>query len=357
VFLRIGLLVLAAGAAVVPVPATLVEAWYARRVYPLLQPPITRLSNQAPFALLDVALGVLLAWIALNAFRIVRGPRKGGRLSALARAASHAAALGAVAYLAFLLLWGLNYRRVPLDRRVDFSRTRVTPAAARSLTGRVVTRVNALQGDLPRGSWPDWPRTVELLSGSFSRVQQQLGSGWTAQPGVPKWSVLSWYFQRAAVDGMTDPFFLEVLVNRTLMPFERPAVLAHEWAHLAGFASESEASFVGWLACLQGPPVLEYSAHVSLLWHLLPGLPPGEREAVSRRLDPRVRADLRAIAHRLSATSPRVRETAWRVYDRYLKANRVEQGVRSSGEALDRFLGTRLSDTWVPALTPSSSRP
>jgi len=356
VIFRIGLLVLALAAAFAPLPAPLVEAWYAGRVYPSLQPAVTGLSNRVPFAVFDVLLAAVVVWLAATAVRIVRGPRKESRLSAAFRGLANVVALAAIVYLAFLLLWGLNYRRVPLERRVDFSRSRVTPAAARSLAATVVKRVNLLQGQLPRASWPDWPETADALKGPFLRVQRQLGAGWAARPGVPKWSILSFYFERAAVDGMTDPFFLEVLVNRSLLPFERPAVLAHEWAHLAGYAGESEASFVGWLSCLQGPPAVEYSAHLSLLWHLLPSLPAPEREAITRQLHQDARDDLRAIARRLASTSPAIRRVAWRAYDGYLKANRVEEGVRSYGQAVDLMLGTRLSDTWVPALARAPGR-
>ena len=323
---------------------------------PSIQPAVTGLSNRAPFALLDVLLAAGLTWIVFTGVRVVRGPRTGGRLWAIVRAASTAAALAGVIYLAFLALWGLNYRRVPLERRLDFARGRVTAAAARSLTATVVARANALRPGLPDASWPDWPRTAATLAEPFLSVQRQLGASWSLRPGNPKWSLLSWYFERAGVDGMTNPLFLEVLVNRSLLPFERHAVLAHEWAHLAGYPRESEASFVGWLACLQGPPPAQYSAHLSLLGHLLPGLPASEREDVLRRLHPEVRDDLRAIARRVAAASPAVRQAAWRVYDGYLKANRVEQGVRSYGEALDLVLGSRLSDHWVPALAGSPRR-
>jgi hypothetical protein len=60
------------------------------------------------------------------------------------------------------------------------------------------------------------------------------------------------YFKAAGVEGMTDPFFLETLVAGDLLPFERPFVIAHEWSHLAGFANEGEANFLGWLTCMKG---------------------------------------------------------------------------------------------------------
>lgn len=352
-FVRAGLVVLALAAAFVPLPASLVESWYARGLYPALQPAVTGLSNRVPFALFDLLLILAAAALALALLRTARGPRQGSRVFALIRMGASAAAVAAVVYLAFLAVWGLNYRRVPLERRVDFAKERVTVAAAAALAERAVDRAGALQPQLPRAAWPGWEETADALSAPYARVQRQLGSAREARPAAPKWSLLTFYFERAGVDGMTDPFFLEVLVNQSLLPFERPAVLAHEWAHLAGYADESEASFVGWLACLQGPPTAEYSAHLSLLWQLLPSLPAPERDKLTRRLDPGVREDLRAIARRVSSASPVVRDTAWRVYDRYLKANRVEEGVRSYGKALDLLLGTRLSDRWVPSLTPS----
>ena len=123
---------------------------------------------------------------------------------------------------------------------------------------------------------------------------------------------------------------------------------AHEWAHLAGYADESEANFIGWLVCLQGPPAAEYSGQLALLWQVLPALSREDRQAAVKTLSPGVRADLAAIADRLSKATPVLREASWRVYDKYLKANRVEKGVRSYDAALELMLGTRFSAGWVP---------
>jgi hypothetical protein len=38
------------------------------------------------------------------------------------------------------------------------------------------------------------------------------------------------------------------------------------------------------------------------------------------------------------------------LYDRYLKANRVESGIRSYGEVLRLMLGTRFTGEGVPVL-------
>ena len=55
------------------------------------------------------------------------------------------------------------------------------------------------------------------------------------------------------------------------------------------------------------------------------------------------RADLRAIAARLARdVRPRVSAAGWRVYDEYLKANRVEAGAASYAQVVRLVLGTAL---------------
>lgn len=345
---RLALILAALGAALVPLPPSWVEQLYSERAYLVLQRVLTPASNRVPFALLDLLVGAAAAWLVLSLVRAVRGRRKTGVLRGAGIFLFRLGAAAAVVYLAFVLLWGLNYRRVPLSRRLSFSSERVTADATRSLARTVVRRANALRA-AGQGQGAEWAQVPALIGPSFEKVQGQLAGVHPAAGGTPKQTLLTYLFERSGVDGMTDPFFLEVLVNRSILPFERPVITAHEWAHLAGYADESEANFIGWLVCLQGPPAAEYSADLALLWQVLPALPAGEREALVRQIDPRVRGDLRAIAARVSRATPMLRHISWRVYDRYLKANRVEKGVESYDAALTLLLGTRLSDGWVPA--------
>ena len=345
--LRLGFICAAIGAAVVPLPASWVEALYSRRVYLALQHALTPFSNHVPFALFDALLALASAWVVATLLRLPRRWRKDGAVRASASLVLAWVTAAAIAYLVFVAAWGLNYRRSPLTAKLSFSRQRVTDAAVRELASRVVVRANALRA-AAIGRGPEWEDVTVLLEPSFARVQRQLAPVAPAVPGRPKRTVLTLWFERTGVDGMTDPFFLETLVNSSILPFERPVVTAHEWAHLAGYADESDANFIGWLVCLQGPPAAEYSAQLALLWQVLPALPGEDRTAMMKLVSAPVRADLRAIADRLAKTTPALREASWRVYDRYLKANRVEKGIRSYDAALELLLGTRFRGGWVP---------
>jgi hypothetical protein len=190
------------------------------------------------------------------------------------------------------------------------------------------------------------PDTVSLER-SFADVQRVLGARRTAVPGVPKVSVLTWYFRRAGIDGMTDPFFLEIIVNPEVLDIERPFVVAHEWAHLAGYANESDANFLAWLTCVRGDPRAQYSGWVASYEYAARALPREDRRALTP-LDPGPREDLRMIAARYARTSPAVRRAAQGLNDSYLRANRVAEGIGSYEAVLRLMLGTRFDPGWTP---------
>ena len=250
---RSAVVLAAAAAALLPLPASWIERWYSNGIYPSFQTRMTTAGNAVGVALFDVLIAVVAVVAIVSVVRRVRRRRQTGFLRTAATALRDLVVLAACVYLAFLFAWGLNYRRVPLERKVDYAESRVTPDAARDLARASVQRLNELHG-AAHGDAPA-KRTLEQ---AFVAAQQRLGASRFATPGVPKRSVLELYFRRAAIDGMTDPFFLEVILNPDVLPFERPFVLAHEWGHLAGYADESEASLLAWLTCLEGDERAQY---------------------------------------------------------------------------------------------------
>jgi hypothetical protein len=257
------------------------------------------------------------------------------------RLASRTVVLAAVVYVAFLAAWGLNYRRLPLAEKIEFDERAITPAALVAFADRAVDAVNELypqaHAELNRRADPD-----TSLVDAFARVQIRFGLARAAEPGRPKVSLLNPYFRAAAVDGMTAPVAAETLLVSDLLPIERPFVVAHEWSHLAGFADEGEASFVGWLTCLEGDAVDQYSGWLFAYGQAARALAVDERRAAAGRLAPGPQGDLQAIADRRArGVRPAVSSAGWQVYDRYLKANRVERGAESYGDVLRLMLGAK----------------
>jgi len=339
--------------ALAPVPAWVVDQIYSRDMYPWLQTWLTMATNLLPLAVLDVLVVGLVALVVVRIARLWRVAHKRGFVDATWEALRRVVRFSAVIAILFLWTWGCHYRRLPLETSLPGG----TAASPSQSSLRVaVAEANALAARL-RPGLADVDQSYEALAGQLrvpmNTALEALDRPVLRTPGRPKYSlILTPYFTMAGVNGMLNPFALEAIVHPDLLPFERAFVLAHEWGHLAGQADEAEASAVGWLACMHGPPAAAYSASLYLIIEASAALPGSARRAVIGQLDPGVRRDLEAITVRQQRRSPRVQRVAVRAYDEFLRANRVEDGTASYARALTLILSPSIYDA-MGGYTPS----
>jgi Protein of unknown function (DUF3810) len=351
--------------AVMPTSSAWVERTYSTSFYIALQRRLTALTNYVPISLLEVgavALAALFAMHAVGRWRSGRLARmRGQRAGTLAGLVLDTAALAAVVYLLFLALWGLNYRRASIVARFDHDASRVTAESVDRLARFAASRLNALHPVAHARSWPELGALPASMGGAFAAAQRDSALDRIAVPGRPKWTLLTPYFVRAGIDGMTDPFFLEVLVNGEILPFERHSIVAHEWAHLAGFAHEAEAGFLGWLTTTRGDEQAQYSGWLTVYAYAAGALDDERQARLAWALESGPTEDLRAIERRVAAAAPGLRAVARTAYDRFLRANRVESGVRSYGELVTLIAGCRVDRSGRPvrrsASAPASRAP
>ena len=345
-FLAVGL-ALAAG--FTPIPSTTIERWFSTGFYPALQRQVTPLSNLLSFAVLDVLAVAGCVAVVAAVIRASYAARRTRRLLPLVRVLGNLVFVGALVYLAFLVLWGFNYRRVPIAERLVVETGAPASQAVIELGVEAATQLNALHDEAHRTGWAERPWENETLRAAFASAQRALSDAPPAEPGRLKRSLFGPYFRWTSVDGMVNPFGLEVLANPDLLPFERPFVAVHEWSHLAGYADEAEASFVGWLACMRAEVPARYSGWLFLYWQVNAEVDDAGRERLAGALGEGPRQDIDAIVERLRRGQlPWLRTAGWRVYDQYLRANRVEEGVRSYGAVVTLILRTRFEPDWMP---------
>ena len=159
---------------------------------------------------------------------------------------------------------------------------------------------------------PAFPRSTRCRSRSITALQEverELGRPRTTVVARPKTSIFSPFFRASSVSGMLAPFFLETLLNPDLTGPERPYVLAHEWAHLSGYAPEDDASFVGLLAALRAGPAAEYSAWLELAFTAVCQLQPVTQKLVLEESRRRTSHDQRAIYRSRDGQSHRDRRS------------------------------------------------
>ncbi len=299
-------------------PPVLVENWYAHGIFPIISYSFGLLADMVPFAWLDTA---LLAGIPFAGWTVYR--RKYRLLSGVV----------AGAYLVFFWSWGLNYHRPALSARLNVEVSDAVEAPVEAFRNTAAGEINRLYRELANSEYDDQQvrsaaadrvgRVVEVIHGSG------WGSGWPAARIVKTSRLANAWFQMAGVDGLFNPFSHEPIISNGLLEIERPFVIAHELAHVRGYPNEGDANFVAVLATLvSGDPRLQYSGWLNLWFYLR------NRDA-DALIDEGPRQDMLRIAERRRSQQVRwVSSLQTAVLDWYLKANNVDEGIRSYSQVV-----------------------
>lgn len=344
------LIAVACGLQTLPLPAGWIERDYANGIYAALARTLVPLSNALPFALGDALFGaIVLSFVVYwpAAWRRSRAPRA---LRALAIGSRSLAALALIA-IWFDAAWALNYRRIPVEGRIAFDPSRVSPANVRAFGAQIVQALNAT-APLAHARNESEAQMEGALARAFGPVTRRLGDGYDVVVSRPKRTIFNTWFAMAGIGGMWDPFAYETLLNADFLPFERPFALAHEWGHVAGFGDESDANLIAALTTLRSDdPFVRYSG---LFWAY--GFLP-EQDRQTYPLSPLVTSDLSAARRRfLAHYNPGLFALQWFAYDKYLRANRVRAGVVSYSLFVRILVGTPLDGAGLPRLPGVSAR-
>jgi len=249
----------------------------------------------------------------------------------------------------FLLAWGFNYGRVPVDRKIGFTRYQPT---LKELRARVYTEAAQL-ARLRTGLTADTFALTAADLGDPLDVRPLLRRALRAdgypdpgRPGgqqlYPKGILLSW-----STAGVYWPWAGEGNIDAGLHPLQKPAVMAHELAHAYGFGDEGTCTFWAWrTAAYAEDPRLAYPLRLAY-WRRIAGkLRQLEPEAYwawrAASLDPGIRNDLQAIYDNgklYKNIAPAVRNAT---YDAYLKAQGVHEGLMNYGTVVQLVEGYRV---------------
>ena len=138
--------------------------------------------------------------------------------------------------------------------------------------------------------------------------------------------------------GYYNPFTGEAQVNTQVPAFTVPFTACHEIGHQLGYASESEASFVGFLAIQSGnSTVFNYSAYFDLF-----AFANGElymRDSLTAKqnmklLDTLVRKDYAEYREYLKKYRNPIEPLLTKIYGKYLQAHNQPKGIDSYDEVV-----------------------
>jgi hypothetical protein len=328
-----------------------IERLYAAALYPKLAPALAWATGFVSFsigeALIAAGIAATVGWLVglVRRIRASKGRRWVLAGGGLLRALSSAGLL----YLAFLLLWGLNYHRPPLAVIAGLGQA-TTAVALDELEGLCRELVSA--ANEARAGMAEDDRGVGRLAGGVHsalarsiRAARGASERYAALRGPfapPKRVLLSTGMSYLGLSGIYMPFTAEANVNVIVPDSQLPFTASHELAHQGGIAPEDEANFLAYVACVRSPDAdFRYSGALNAGLYALHALSQSDAERARRASamwSPAVRRDLAA----LTEWNERYRgpaETAARVVnDAYLKAQGVDEGVRSYGRMVDLLI-------------------
>lgn len=315
-----------------------IEDYYSNGVYPYTSKAFRILFGWTGISIGDFIYGVAIFFI----IRWLWKTRKTWRRQYKANLLSMVSAVS-VFYLLFQLLWGLNYIRVPLNEKMGIEK-KYTPDELLAFTRQLITKANAVHESITGN---DSLKVVNPYS--VKEIYSRSGYGYASLKQVypqfdyecesVKSSLISVPLSYMGFGGYLNPFTNEAQVNAKLPLYNLPTTACHEISHQIGYASESEANFIGYMASIYNDdPYFRYSGYTFALKYCLRNIAKideAKAESLLPLINPGILKNFKDSEEFNDKYSSFI-ETFFEVfYDNFLKLNKQEDGL----ETYSKFVG------------------
>lgn len=342
VWFSILLLVQLLGIRVISFYPSLVEKYYSEGIYLLIAKYQRLLWGWIPFSIGDVFyLIVILA--SLRYLFILKRRLRESKLKVLLYLLK---TINLVIFL-FYFLWGFNYYRIPLSKKLNLPTTYETEELV-GLTQQFITKTNTFytllhhQNTHLDDTTPSLDTILELTLKNYKILEKRYPKFAYKYPSA-KESLFSLPLTYMGFGGYLNPFTGEAQTN-ALVPIQRqPTLIAHEIGHQLGYASETDTNFIGFLVSLNSKDLfIQYAAHSHALVYLLNDLSqrdPKTYQQLYENLDPGVIADYKRLQLFWESFQNPIEPFFKSVFNLHLKANRQKEGIESYNQVVGLLIG------------------
>ncbi len=265
------------------------------------------------------------------------------------------------AFTMFVNVFGVCYFKKPLEDTLKLdrsllSRQQLYEDALYTRAMLEEAAMNVTFGESGASENPhSYSQTDELVNKGYKALRKS-GVFNSSMPGLSKKIMLSPLMTYTHISGMYMPFTGEANVNVNYPDYVVAFTIAHEKAHQRGVASEDEANFMAFLACMaSGDDYLEYAALMNMYDYFLDATLMQDVEMYKELVDKTDEKIIREMyayykffeKYSNSAAS----EIAQSVNDTYIKAMGDEQGVKSYGLVIELYHGYIQKESMKNAIT------
>ena len=249
----------------------------------------------------------------------------------------------------FVNIFGVCYFRKPVDISMDFavkklnreemylSTAFIKKELESTLDNVLFSKDGSSQNKL---SWRELDNAVDT---GFDNLRNKY-TFISDIKSLPKKVLLSEYMTYTHISGVYFPFTGEANINTNYPDYVVAFTVAHEKAHQRGIASEDEANFIAFLACLYSDDdYLRYCALMNMYDYYLDSIYAVDKEMYDyfiRNTDIRVLMEMKSYSDFFDKyRSSKASKVADTVNDTYIKAMGDKNGVNSYGKVVELVSG------------------
>ena len=314
-----------------------VENIYSNGFYPIIAGFLRKILGWIPFSMGDLAyfmVGILLLVWFINLFR----KPKNWKIIGLEIVKGFS-----IFYFLFHLLWAFNYYREPLFDKMQIERE-YSDADLLRFTKEMIRQTNAIQIAITKNpnkkvvSNLTQKEIFNLCTNGYDQLAMKHVFFGYKNESIKK-SLISLPLSYMGFSGYLNPFTNEAQVNDRMPLISFPFTVCHEMAHQIGYASESEANFVGFLAVTQNENLyFKYSGYSSALKFCLRNWEirnPALGKQLIAEINPGILENYKDAELHWQQYETFIEDGFKLFYDNFLKANQQEDGLESYSKFLN----------------------
>jgi len=310
-----------------------VEQFYSNGIYSYISKLLRYVLGWLPFSFGDMAYAlaiiVSVRWLIKNRQRIYKDT-KHWLVDILATLS--------LVYLAFHVLWGFNYYRLPLNEALGV-KAKYTTEELVAFTEKLITKSNeihnkitantdSLKVDIPYSKKEIYrmvPKGYEAISVAHPEFEYH--------PKSLKTSLFSIPLTYMGFSGYLNPFTNEAHVDGLIPVYKFPTTASHEAAHQIGYAAENEANFIGALASINNPDsYFQYSGYTFALRYCLAEVYKRDKTQYDdflKQINKGILKNYREVQDFWQAYRNPLEPVFEKTFDTFLKANHQTEGTKT----------------------------
>lgn len=309
-----------------------VEKYYSNGIFPKISDALRVIFGYLGFSVGDIIYGILIILIIRWLWKRRRTWRREYKYNLLSIFSAFS-----VFYFLFYFLWAVNYHRVPLNEKMGIEK-KYTHQELIAFTKRLIIKTNEVHLQITSND------SIKVISpydtdgiyirsvNGYDNLSKQYPF-FAFQHESLKSSLINTPLSYMGFGGYLNPFTNEAQVNSNLPLYNLPTTACHEMSHQIGYASESEANYIGYMASIYNDDLFfKYSGYSFALKYCLRNIHKiGEEKAKS--LLPLINKGILLNFEESEQFSEEyesfIEDIFKAFYDNFLKLNHQEDGLKT----------------------------